>query len=285
MSYLFPHLSFQDPEGSSSSPRVPLPPKGSTILLSDTLSSPAGFVLMHFLASQLKAGKEVVLVGCGEGLSHYRAVAKKMYLNDSAVTFIDALSHLSMPTESSNSSPLQSNVAPSLFPPPQDDLSLRPLYNLIVSTLKGKGRAVNGTDSDDAPGPTETLVIIDDLSALHWMGVEVDEVSRFVRALQARSRKTSSSLLLLIHGSTSSPSLPQDTLFRTLYPSVDLFIQCRGLSSGRSGEVSGELSFTPTPLMSSDTLFPSTSPGKELQYKLGDSSVTFFAKGTGYGFL
>ena len=46
-----------------------------------------------------------------------------------------------------------------------------------------------------------------------------------------------------------------------------------------------QLSFTPTPLMSTDTLFPSTSPGKELQYKLGDSSVTFFAKGTGYGFL
>jgi len=187
---------------------------------------------MHFLASQLKAGKEVVLIGCGEGLSHYRAVAKKMvsstspsfpslelnsqltrpfyrsqYLNDSAITFIDALSHLSMPTEPSNFTSLASNVAPSLFPPSGDnDLSLRPLYNLIVSTLKGKGRAINATDSDDTPGPTETLMIIDDLSALHWMGVEVDEVSRFVRALQARSRKVSS-LYLDTGGSRDQPRL------------------------------------------------------------------------------
>jgi hypothetical protein len=37
--------------------------------------------------------------------------------------------------------------------------------------------------------------------------------------------------------------------------------------------------------MADDAAFPATVKGKELQYKLGDSSVEFFAKGTGRGFL
>lgn len=264
------------------------------------------------------------------------------HLDDSPLTFIDALTNLSSPSATSAAAVVP-NVAPSLASSSSEAAPLRPLYDLINSTLKGKGKATNTSLSDNLPGPTETLVIIDDLSALEWMGVDLDDVSKFVRALQARCRsvsaalvqrlidhtgcstltfalclsQTSSSLVLLTHGSTtSSPSLPSDTLFRTLYPSVDLLIQCRGLSSGRSGEVSGEvsvptcssiypskiwltwrdfllshlscdqLSFTPTPLLlTADPAFPATSPGKELQYKLGDSTVTFFAKGTGYGFL
>ena len=43
------------------------------------------------------------------------------YLNESAVTFIDALFQLSMPNSSSNSTPLPSNLAPSHFPPSNDD--------------------------------------------------------------------------------------------------------------------------------------------------------------------
>lgn len=46
-----------------------------------------------------------------------------------------------------------------------------------------------------------------------------------------------------------------------------------------------QLAFFPSPLMADDPAFPATAKGKELQYKLGDATVDYFAKGTGRGFL
>ena len=76
MTYLTPHLTFASP-GSSSS-RSPLPPPGTTLLVSDTLASPADFVLLHFVAVQLKAGRAVILVGLAESLAHWKALARKI---------------------------------------------------------------------------------------------------------------------------------------------------------------------------------------------------------------
>ncbi|CDZ98269.1 Uncharacterised protein family UPF0405 [Phaffia rhodozyma] len=263
MTFLTPHLHFTS-SSISSSARSPLPPAATTVLLSDTISAPADFVLLHFVATQLKATKSVLLVGCGEGVDHYKAISKKIgiSLDQPNFKFHDALS-----AQSQSSAPSD----------------LRNLFDSIISLVERQQKE-NSSPSD---GPeSEVMVVLDDLSALLWMGAELETVGRFVRALQASSRKLNFNIVYLVHTIPSSASaVPEDELFRLLHPSADLWIRVQGLQSGRSGDVSGELSFIPSPLLDSDEGFPRTEPGKELQYKLGDSGVTFFPKGTGQGFL
>lgn len=78
MSSLSSHLHFAPAAASSSSTRSPLPPAGSSLLVTDTLAASADFVLLHLVAAQLKRGKQVVFVGLGEAEGHWRALGKKL---------------------------------------------------------------------------------------------------------------------------------------------------------------------------------------------------------------
>ncbi len=55
----------------------PLPPS-PLVLVTDTLRSDGGFLLVHFLLSNLKAGKRVCFVGLEQSLFHYTSVARKL---------------------------------------------------------------------------------------------------------------------------------------------------------------------------------------------------------------
>lgn len=69
------HLHFAS---SSSSSRSPVPPAGSSLLVTDTLAASADFLLVHFLTAQLRRGKHVVFLACGEAEGHWKALAKKL---------------------------------------------------------------------------------------------------------------------------------------------------------------------------------------------------------------
>jgi len=58
--------------------RSNVPPSGSLILITDTLSSDGNFLIHHFIANHLKANRHVVLVGFNQLLSHYQAIGKKL---------------------------------------------------------------------------------------------------------------------------------------------------------------------------------------------------------------
>lgn len=69
------HLHFAS---SSSSSRSPVPPAGSSLLVTDTLAASADFLLVHFLTAQLRRGKHVVFLACGEAEGHWKALVKKL---------------------------------------------------------------------------------------------------------------------------------------------------------------------------------------------------------------
>lgn len=69
------HLHFIS---SSSSSRSPVPPARSALLVTDTLAASADFLLVHFLTAQLRRGKHVVFLACGEAEGHWKALAKKL---------------------------------------------------------------------------------------------------------------------------------------------------------------------------------------------------------------
>ena len=128
------------------------------------------------------------------------------------------------------------------------------------SALKGKARAVHKTEEG---AESDTLLILEGLNSLAWSGAKGDEVMRLVRAVQHLSEKVpphpmcsiaSASALtsalasqlafasvLHLHTTPSLGALPTDELFQMLHPTADLWIQVRGLVSGRSADVSGEV--------------------------------------------
>lgn len=66
-------VHFRQPDGSES----PLLPPDLTLLISDTLESPATFLIVQHLALALKAKRPCVLVGLAQSFEYYTAVLRK----------------------------------------------------------------------------------------------------------------------------------------------------------------------------------------------------------------
>lgn len=52
-------------------------PTDFCILLTDTLESPATFLLTHFVGRALRDGRKTVLVGLSRGMEHYATILRK----------------------------------------------------------------------------------------------------------------------------------------------------------------------------------------------------------------
>jgi hypothetical protein len=58
--------------------RSNVPPSGSLVLITDTISSDGNFLINHFIVNQLKANQCIVLVGFNQTLNHYHLIGKKL---------------------------------------------------------------------------------------------------------------------------------------------------------------------------------------------------------------
>ncbi|KAJ6537742.1 hypothetical protein B0H19DRAFT_1270155 [Mycena capillaripes] len=159
--------------------------------------------------------------------------------------------------------------------PPDNDSSapvLRPILDAVISAL----------GPNDAP---DTLVIVDDLATLVWLGFSVLDITRFCRALAAACRKANATLLIRQHVLTPSTAEPVlDDLFRALHQMCAYHMEVLPLASGRSGTVSGQVALhagSGTPRGGVKLLSRSSA----LQYKLTDGGAVFFERGTGAGIL
>ncbi|KAG6830281.1 hypothetical protein H0H92_001547 [Tricholoma furcatifolium] len=228
-------------------------PDGIILLVTDELSSPSDFLLHRLLISHFKESKNAkgVILSVSEGIERWRAVAAKSsvnlssYTNSGALAFIDVMSHVRSSLESGQP-------------------SLRILFDLVTQT-----------DLESS------LIILDDITALQWIGFSVLDIERFTRSLCAASRKARSTFVIRHHNVT--PEEPDD-VFRHLLHLCTYHLEVRPLSSGRSGAVSGEISLhaglsTPP---SEVKLIPRTAA---IQYRLTDTGANFFDRGTGGGVL
>ncbi|KAK8861736.1 hypothetical protein IAR55_002559 [Kwoniella newhampshirensis] len=273
MTYLTPHLPF-----ASSSPS--LPPPSSHLVLSDTLSSPSHFATYHLVSAAVgKERRRVVWVDFrGEGRASWEAVLKKLGTplppasSKEFVHITPSSLPYSIPTNSTS-------------PRLSDDgsrASLRATYDSVVPHLK-----------------EGSLVILDGLSELVWMGMSSVEVGSFVRAIFAKVRNTKSTLVSTVHAdhlplASSSTYNPRssdsnaDLLERLLRVGQGGWWRISHLPSGRSGDVMGEISSHPLSSYIEQgekngfTHVPRSNP---LQYRLEASTVRVFPKGTGRGFL
>ncbi|OBZ70698.1 hypothetical protein A0H81_09315 [Grifola frondosa] len=215
-----------------------LPLPGEILLITDELSSPADFILLGNLSAHLKNHKD----------------SKCIVLSVSEdLTRWKAISGKSV---EKNLNLAQYMSSQSLI-----------FIDVITNVASQGARRIWGP----------VLVILDDVATLEWTGVSILELSRFVRALCALSRKANAALILRHHIVT--PGEPDDIL-RHLLQLCTYHMDVLPLSTGRSGSVA--LHAGPAVVDPHHHLIPKS---MAIQYRLTDTGAVFFDRGTGGGVL
>jgi len=251
-------LSF-GPDGGSR-----LPPSSAYVAVTDTLAASGTFVPIYLARTMLltaaratqhstgatervRDSPAVLWLGCdASGESHVRTLLRKAGVNaqaQSRLRFIDAAEVCLSCASSRTKEGLQSllDLVPSSLPEPD---------------ATGSSKLANHA-------PAKTLVIVDDLSALSWicpspsLGAGNDAahlLSRWVRALRILAEKHSAALCTLQHASstslyadTSAQDAGDEALLQHLLASLDpdVWIEIRGLRSGRARDCDGEILIRP----------------------------------------
>ncbi|KAF9482929.1 hypothetical protein BDN70DRAFT_852386 [Pholiota conissans] len=238
-------------------------PDGIILLITDELAAPADFLLHRTLATLLKERQSphALILSVSEGITRWRALASKsnvnlqQHLDAGSLEFVDVLSEVHPPAAGGGGN-LTTNT------------SFRVLVDRVQAYLD---RAQGGSP----------LIILDDITTLEWIGFSAVEITRFSRALRSVCLKANATLLIRHHIVT--PNEPDD-LFRHLLQISNYHLEVRPLSSGRSGEVSGEISLHPGFSAPSKTI-KLINRSTATQYRLTDVGPVFFAKGTSGGVL
>ncbi|CAG8597863.1 16490_t:CDS:2 [Cetraspora pellucida] len=285
-----------------------LVPLKRSIIITDTLSAQGNFLIHHFIVNQIKADKNVVLVGLSQLFNHYLNIGKKLvrrrilqrhalllkltHLIDIIIlisivkgvnltsasqkgrfSFIDGLTSLT-----SNSPTVTSFPTAVLTPLSITNCAKETLLNFYntIKTIITTHHA--STDSN-------VLLIFDDLSVLIYSGFKVRDVLEFWGACRVLIEKYNGTLVSLIHTDEVAESLSTDNIdfddeifIKSLIYRSEYILSVRGLESGFSRDVSGEITIARGPKNFERWFRPST-----LHYKILDNNVQFFAKGFSQG--
>lgn len=156
------------------------PAASQCLLITDELPSPADFILHRSLASHFKQSKtsKCIVLSVSEDFARWKAIAAKS-VNFRAVFFESCVSLTYRRRQNQN---LSNNSASgslvfidvlSHIQPHLESGSLRIIFDLVSSAI-GSG--------------ADTLVILDDITSLEWIGFPSLDITRFARALCALCR-------------------------------------------------------------------------------------------------
>ncbi|KAL1673731.1 hypothetical protein EV122DRAFT_222053, partial [Schizophyllum commune] len=230
-------------------------PEEVCLILTDELASPADFYLYSTVSQRLKSGRRVLVVSAADDLARWKAVAGKSGVNlaqhsaSKAFEYYDVSAELDRILESVD----QDGVPP-----------LRALYDAIVDRLA----------LQEAP----SLIILDALSELLWLGLPEKDARLFVRALRALCLKNHTGLIIRLHKTADGE---HDELLAFLTQLCHFRLDVCPLASGRSGLVSGEIVLRRGASCFVQHMHVKTIPrSSALQYRLSDYSAMYFEKGT-----
>ncbi|KAG0354195.1 Elongator subunit elp6 [Podila minutissima] len=307
-------MGYPSLESHLPSSHAPLLPPGIFLSISDTQASDGNFLLHHFISNYIKADQNVILVGLAGIMVHYTMVGRKLGVNlatartKGAFHFVDGLTQLTdyaapnkdyLPKPTTPAPAPATPVAPSTAPripatrtpptaaPPPLVLSYSPKLVDFYKFLENLIREV-------ATGPSsrgkQLCLILDDLSVLLNCGWPCRDILALVRYLKQLVAKHNGTLITLVHADgVMSEEVSQDGLVKGVFYEADYIIDVRGLDSGGSRDVHGQLSMLHGPgyLMKqrSGQVKENEWPALTLHYKILDNNVEVFAKGYSSGVL
>lgn len=229
------------------------------------------FVLNHMLMLYLKSGRRVFQLNFVHDDAFFSSVCQKVGINlksysakNAFYTFscLKLLKSLVKSSFSDGSHPFSF-----LSVPPGSESDDR-LSRLTSQVLDEFHRFVG-----DDPSKGEVLLLVDDISGLLNLGLTNREILGAVRSLRADARLSDCSTLLV---GTKSCAHDEDAdchqLCTYLSHLADATIDVRGLSTGRSKDITGQISMTRT----SNTHLPVT---KQMYFRLEDRGVKLFPAG------
>ncbi|KAF9358154.1 Elongator subunit elp6 [Mortierella sp. AD094] len=154
------------------------------------------------------------------------------------------------------------------------------LENYIMSTVS-KNNHEHGK---------QLCLILDDLSVLLNCGWPCRDVLALVRYLKLLVAKVNGSLITVVHAdSVLAEEVSQDGLVKGVFYEADYIIDVRGLDSGGSRDVHGQLSLLHGPgyllRQRAGEVKENEWPTLTLHYKILDNNVEVFAKGYSSGVL
>ncbi|KAF8949085.1 Elongator subunit elp6 [Haplosporangium gracile] len=306
------------------SSHAPLLPPGTFLSISDTQASDGNFLLHHFISNYIKADQNVVLVGLAGILVHYTMVGRKLGVNLATARtkgnfqFVDGLTQLtdyaapnkeylaksvetkpSSTTTTAASSPattasttgarIARPAAATATPPaPPKVLSYSPklidLYRALEEIIQDTASKSTG------PSRKQLVLILDDLSVLLNCGWPCRDVLALVRYLKLLVAKFNGTLITLAHADAlMAEEVSQDGLVKGVFYEADYIIDVRGLDSGGSRDVHGQLSLLHGPgyllRQRAGHVRENEWPALTLHYKILDNNVEVFAKGYSSGVL
>ncbi|CAG8465518.1 12698_t:CDS:2 [Dentiscutata erythropus] len=254
-----------------------LTPLKSSILITDTLSAQGNFLVHHFIVNQIKADKHVILVGLAQIFNHYLNIGRKLGVNLTVASqkgqfsFIDGLTSLTI--NSSTSFPTSMITPLSITNCTKE--TLLNFYSVIKKIITTHHASTN----------SNVLLIFDDLSVLVYSGFKVCDVLEFWGACRVLIEKYDGTLISLIHAdevsglsSTDNIDFDDEIFVKSLIYKSEYLLSVRGLESGFSRDVSGEITIARGPKNFEKWFRPTA-----LHYKILDNNVQFFAKGFSQG--
>lgn len=155
-------LTFLSPTGIRSSSL----PQEFFLLLTDSLESPATFLLSHFIAKSLKEGRKSILIGSSYPFDHYAAILKK------SVEF---------------------HLFPLEFRRRANSLWMGQSVQLASARERGTFNFIGATPSSPDLFQTlsislqaalensqQPLIVLDDVSSFLWSGKPLNDIVRFI---------------------------------------------------------------------------------------------------------
>jgi len=236
-----------------------LPARGESVLITDRLPSPADFLLHRYFATHIKESKEAkcIVIDTTDSQTKWKLLAGKSGINlpplvasESAV-FLDAIDKVIFPEGATHG----------------ESTPLRLLYDCIQSIFEKWNQRP----------PSSKLVIVDDLSSLEWIGLPLVDLKLFSRAIFTLCRKFNASLIIRHHIVNAQEI---DDLHRHLMQLCTHYVDVLPLSTGRSGSVSGQVTLRPGPILATPS-YKVITRSSAIQYRLTETGVMFFDRGTG----
>ncbi|KAG0280293.1 Elongator subunit elp6 [Linnemannia exigua] len=317
-------MGYPSLESHLPSTHAPLLPPGTFLSISDTQASDGNFLLHHFISNYIKADQNVVLVGLAGILVHYTIVGRKLGVNLATARtkgifqFVDGLTQLTdyaapnkeyiaKPAELKLTSTTSTATPPTLTvgstgvtriarpaaaaaapPAPPKVLSYSPklvdLYRALEEIIQDTASKASG------PSKKQLVLILDDLSVLLNCGWPCRDVLALVRYLKLLVAKFNGTLITLVHADgLMAEEVSQDGLVKGVFYEADYIIDVRGLDSGGSRDVHGQLSLLHGPgyllRQRAGQVKENEWPALTLHYKILDNNVEVFAKGYSSGVL
>ncbi|PVG02185.1 hypothetical protein CPB86DRAFT_780613 [Serendipita vermifera] len=225
--HLLPNLTFRPTDGDKSVDI--LPTSGMSMLVTDHVDAPAAFLLIRAASAVLKRTKtsaeltsikRCIFLSFTQDIEHWKALLSKTGLNPAKAVEDGNLSLLDLLSWWRND--IRDGV--------KDKGGFDRFFDHVYTSLQ---QELNRAE------PSETIVLIDDLAHLEWIGLDEQHILRFLRSVRSLLRKNKCSLLATYHN--LAMEAPASSVHRYLVETCTVHVECRPLGSGRSGAVSGEV--------------------------------------------